>query len=84
MKTRSTLASFAPVTVKWTIGHVSKQQLLGCMCFISQQLQYVQDMSFNMARTFCGTLNAERRLQNTKLLLKLVIRVRKLSESGSI
>ena len=31
MKTRSTLASFAPVTVKWTIGHVSKQQLLGCM-----------------------------------------------------
>ena len=33
MKTRSTLASFAPVTVKWTIGHVSKQQLLGLYIF---------------------------------------------------
>ena len=29
METRSTLALFAPVTVKWTIGHVSKQQILG-------------------------------------------------------
>ena len=27
MKTRSTLVLFAPVTVKWTTGHVSKQQL---------------------------------------------------------
>ena len=29
METRSTLAPFAPVTVKWTIGHVSKQLVLG-------------------------------------------------------
>ena len=33
METRSTLASFAPVTVKWTIGHVSKQQILGLYVF---------------------------------------------------
>ena len=33
MKTRPTLALFAPVTVKWTIGHVSKQQVLGLYVF---------------------------------------------------
>ena len=64
MKTRSTLASFAPVTVKWTVGHVSKQHLWDCTFLIRQQLQYVQDTIFNMARIFCRMLSAECRTPN--------------------
>ena len=82
METRSTLASLAPVTVKCTIGHVSKQQVLGLYVFNKPAASVCAGHAFKHGKDILQ--NTECRMQNTKLLLKLVIRVRKLSESGSI